>query len=109
MRKTASKRLSRAVRSIAHWCRANRHLPIVEQHAKLSQKMRGHYAYYGITGNARALHWFLWAVSRTWRKWLDRRDIAAAGCSGIDSQRLLRRYPLPWPKIVHSLRQVANP
>ncbi len=56
--------------SIAQWCRANRHLPISEQHAKLSQKVRGHYAYYGITGNARALGWFLMAVSRAWRKWL---------------------------------------
>ena len=74
MRKTASKRLSRAVRSIAQWCRHNRHRPIGEQHAKLSQKVRGHYAYYGITGNARALQWFLCAVHRAWRKWLNRRN-----------------------------------
>ena len=59
MRKTASKRLSRAVRSIAQWCREHRHRPICEQHAKLSQKVRGHYAYYGITGNVRALTRFL--------------------------------------------------
>ena len=51
MRQTASKRLSRAVRSIAEWCRNNRHRPVCEQHAILSQKVRGHYAYYGITGN----------------------------------------------------------
>jgi RNA-directed DNA polymerase len=101
MRKTASKRLSRAVRSIAQWCRANRHLPIPEQHAKLSQKLRGHYAYYGITGNARALHWFLWAVSRAWRKWLNRRNRRRVMLWNRFS-RLLKRYPLPWPKIVHS-------
>jgi RNA-directed DNA polymerase len=100
-RKTASKRLSRAVRSIAQWCRANRHLPIAEQHAKLSQKVRGHYAYYGITGNARALHWFLWAVSRAWRKWLDRRNRCRV-MVWARFNRLLRRYPLPWPKIVHT-------
>jgi len=100
-RKTASKRLSRAVRSIAQWCRANRHHPIVEQHAKLSQKVRGHYAYYGITGNARALHWFLWAVSRAWRKWLNRRDRCRV-MLWSRFNRLLKRYPLPWPKIVHS-------
>jgi hypothetical protein len=100
-RKTASKRLSRAVRSIAQWCRANRHLPIAEQHAKLSQKVRGHYAYYGITGNARALHWFLWAVSRAWRKWLDRRNRCRV-MVWDRFKRLLRRYPLPWPKIVHT-------
>jgi group II intron reverse transcriptase/maturase len=100
-RQTASKRLSRAVRSIAEWCRAHRHSPVGEQHAKLSQKMRGHYAYYGITGNARALHWFLWAVSRAWRKWLDRRN-RQREMTWPRFKRLLKRYPLPPPRIVHS-------
>ena len=100
-RQTASKRLSRAVRSIAEWCRAHRHSPVVEQHATLSQKVRGHYAYYGITGNARALHWFLWAVSRVWRKWLDRRN-RQREMTWVRFKRLLKRYPLPPPRIVHS-------
>jgi len=101
MRKTASKRLSRAVRSIAQWCRSHRHSPVCDQHAKLTQKMRGHYAYYGITGNARALHWFLWAVSRAWRKWLDRRN-RQREMTWPRFNRLLKRYPLPPPRIVHS-------
>jgi hypothetical protein len=101
MRQTASKRLSRAVRSIAQWCRGHRHSPVREQHAKLSQKMRGHYAYYGITGNARALQWFLWAVSRAWRKWLDRRN-RQREMTWPRFARFLKRYPLPPPRIVHS-------
>ena len=52
-RKTASDRFSRAVRSIDSWCRANRHRPLSEQQQKLNEKLRGHYAYYGVTGNAR--------------------------------------------------------
>ena len=108
MRKTASKRLSRAVRSIAEWCRMNRHRPIVEQHAKLSQKVRGHYAYYGITGNARALSCFLMAVSRAWRKWLSRRNRRRV-MLWERFNRLLKRYPLPWPRIVHSYVKAANP
>jgi hypothetical protein len=63
--------------------------------------VRGHYAYYGITGNARALRWFLWAVSRAWRKWLDRRNRCRV-MVWDRFKRLLRRYPLPWPKIVHT-------
>ncbi len=47
-RKTASNRFSRAVRSIDEWCRRNRHQPIGAQQQKLSQKIRGHCAYYGI-------------------------------------------------------------
>ena len=101
MRKTASKRLSRAVRSIAQWCRESRHDPVSEQHAKLSQKVRGHYAYYGITGNARALAGFLCAVHRAWRKWLDRRNRLRA-MTWDRFNRLLERYRLPPPRIVHS-------
>ena len=101
MRQTSSKRLSRAVRSIAQWCRANRHRPISDQHAELSQKVRGHYAYYGITGNMRMLSWFLVAVHRAWRKWLNRRN-RQREMIWDRFNRLLRRFRLPPPRIVHS-------
>ena len=101
IRQTASKRLSRAVRSIAQWCRNHRHRPICEQHAILSQKVRGHYAYYGITGNARALKGFLCAVHRAWRMWLTRRN-RLREMTWDRFNRLLKRYPLPPPRIVHS-------
>ena len=52
-RKTATGRLSRALRNITLWCRRYRHEPVGWQHAQLSRKLRGHYAYYGITGNVR--------------------------------------------------------
>ena len=101
MRKTATKRLSRAVRSIAQWCREHRHAPVCEQHATLSQKVRGHYAYYGITGNMRMLQGFLYAVHRAWRKWLDRRN-RQREMLWDRFNRLLKRYRLPPPRIVHS-------
>lgn len=100
-RKTMSKRLSRAVRSIAQWCRWHRHDPISEQHARLSQKVRGHYAYYGIIGNARALRWFLDAVQRAWQKWLNRRN-SRREMNWERFHRLLERYSLPPPRIVQS-------
>lgn len=102
MRQTASKRLSRAVENIAAWCRGNRHRPICEQHTALSQKLRGHYAYYGITGNGRALQAFLEAVKRCWRKWLDRRNCKHA-MLWDRFNRLLKHYSLPPPKVVHSV------
>ncbi|MBI5085098.1 MAG: group II intron reverse transcriptase/maturase [Acidobacteria bacterium] len=101
MRQTAAKRVSRAVRSIAQWCREHRHRPLGEQHAKLSQKVRGHYAYYGITGNVRALTGFLYAVHRVWRMWLTRRNNRRE-MTWDRFNRLLERYPLPPPRIVHS-------
>lgn len=73
-RKTMKSRLSRSLKSIKEWCRWNRHLPIPEQFGQLCRKVRGHYAYYGITGNMEALRRFRSAVLRIWMKWLRRRS-----------------------------------
>jgi len=99
-RKTASSRFGRAVRSIAHWCRNNRHRPISEQHIKLRQKLHGHYAYYGVTGNYVALKRFHHEVQRRWHKWLNRRN-RQRELLWDQFNVLLRRFPLPNPRIVH--------
>ena len=53
--RTAKSRLARALLGVKEWCRFNRHLPILDQHKRLSENLVGHYAYYGITGNSRQL------------------------------------------------------
>ena len=108
-RKTAQDRLSRALKTMAQWCRLNRHQPIAAQHHMLGQKLRGHYAYFGITGNSVALSRFRTAVVRIWKKWLSRRR--RRGFLGwAVFGRLLRRYPLPPARAVHSVcRLVGQP
>jgi group II intron reverse transcriptase/maturase len=107
-RKTASTRLSRSLRSISEWCRAHRHLPVREQHVQLVRKMRGHYAYYGVTGNGASLEHFWEGVKRIWKKWLGRRS-QRAYFDWTKFVRLLQRYPLPKPVVVHSVyRQPRN-
>ena len=107
--KTAADRFSRAMRSIDSWCRDNRHLSIGEQQPKLNEKLRGHYAYYGVTGNSGALSRFLWEVQRLWRKWLYRRSRERS--MNWDRLRSLRqRYPLVGVRTVRSVyRCAANP
>jgi RNA-directed DNA polymerase len=108
-RRTAPSRLRRALTMIAQWCRLNRHRPIAEQHQTLSQKLRGHFAYYGITGNSEGLHRFRDAVLGFWRKWLSRRK-RGIPLAWDHFTRLLARYPLPPALVVHSVyRPVANP
>jgi group II intron reverse transcriptase/maturase len=107
-RKTAKDRFSRTLRRISVWCRVNRHLPIKEQHAKLGQKLRGHDAYYGITGNARTLALLRHEVRRIWRKWLDRRSWKT-GMTWSRMERLLEAFPLPPGRVVHSIYRVAKP
>jgi len=108
-RKTAASRLSRALRSIAQWCRFHRHQPVGEQQQSLGQKLRGHFAYYGITGNSKALQWFRYEVGRCWRKWLNRRN-RERSLDWDRFNRLLERYPLPPARVVHSVyARAASP
>lgn len=107
-RQTARSRLSRAARKVAEWCRANRHRPIAEQHVTLSRKLSGHYGYFGITGNYRALARFHEVVTRLWQKWLSRRSWAGR-LAWDQFRKVLERYPLPTPVLVHSVfRYAAN-
>jgi group II intron reverse transcriptase/maturase len=108
-RKTSHKSLTRALKRISQWCRYNRHRPIAEQHAALTVKVRGHYAYFGVTGNVRALSSFVWVVMRIWRGWLSRRG-NQCHMPWHRFAQLLARFALPTPRIVHSVyRHAANP
>ena len=77
-----------------------------EQHQTLSQKLRGHFAYYGITGNADALNRFRRGVIGLWRKWLGRRH-RDGEVAWERMYRLLERYPLPPAIVVHSVYRRA--
>jgi group II intron reverse transcriptase/maturase len=108
-RKTSDSRLSRGLRAINQWCRDYRHEPLAEQQQALSRKIRGHCAYYGITGNSQCLSAFrLWVV-RSWRRWLSRRN-RERGMTWDRFNQLLERYPLPAAVAIHSTcRRSANP
>jgi group II intron reverse transcriptase/maturase len=106
--KTAASRFTRAVKTISQWCRNHRHDSIAEQHAVLCQKLRGHAAYYGITGNSPALSRFRYEVLCVWRKWLSRRR-RAWRATWDRLRRILDRYPVPYLRAVHSVyRSAAN-
>jgi len=104
-RKTAKDRLNRALRAVGDWCRRYRHTPLRWQHEQLGSKLRGHYAYYGLTGNGRSLASFRHQVERLWRKWLRRRSNAKLPWAQFSA--LLRRHPLPPVRIVHSVYRLS--
>jgi hypothetical protein len=108
-RKTSPSRFGRALKRISQWCRRYRHAKVAKQHAVLVTKLRGHYAYFGITGNGYALNRFRNEVGRTWQKWLARRS-DRNHMPWERFNRLLARYPLPPAQVVHSIyRRVARP
>ena len=75
----------------------------------LARQLHGHYGYYGITGNAGRLGVFYFQVMKAWHNALRRRG----GRKRLTWERfnaLLKRHPLPSPRVVHSIyRLSANP
>ena len=73
------------------------------------KKLRGHYGYYGITGNGAAIGRFFHEVTKAWHKWLGRRS-QRARLTWARFLAPLARHPLPSPRVVHSIyTQTANP
>ncbi len=97
-RKTSKKRFSRAIKAMGDWLRKNRHSRLPEQHKTLRQKLIGHYNYYGITGNFKAIASFFHWVRSLWKKWLGRRSQKAV-LSWEAMARVLERLPLPPPRM----------
>jgi hypothetical protein len=100
-RKTATKRLTRAIKATRQWCKNNRHDTLENQKRTLCQKLNGHYSYYGITGNFRCLGIYYFQTIRIWFKELNRRS-RKKELKWERFNKLLDRYPLSTPKIVHS-------
>lgn len=102
IRRTMRSRLTRALRRVRQWCRSNRHIPIAAQCKALGAKLRGHFGYYGITGNLEALRRFALEVERAWWKWLSRRS-QRARMNAECFRMLLVHHRLPKPYVVHSI------
>jgi len=106
---TARNRFRRAVTTAARWCRHQRHWPLADQQRRLNTMLRGHYAYYGLTGNGRRLAAYRYEVVRVWRKWLNRRS-QRAHMTWARFFRVLERYPLAPAILTHSIyRRAAKP
>lgn len=99
-RKTAKARFRRALSAVKQWCQRNRHQPVEVQYPMLCRKLNGHYAYYGISGNLKALSGFRFRVERLWMKWLGRRSQRARITWSV-GDKLLSHYVLPKAHIVH--------
>ena len=101
-RQTSLKKFRQKCKEMNDWLRKIRnHKKAKELWPILAAKLRGHYQYYGVSGNMRSLNRFYLKTLRLTRKWLNRR-----------SQRkrfywkgfieYLNHYPLPRPRIEHN-------
>ena len=93
-RKTISKRFTAKLKAYKEWLKANRTLPTGEILLTTAAKLRGHFAYYGVSDNAKSINSFAYWVTLTLFKWLNRRG--KRGCYSWEKfNKLLKRYPLP--------------
>jgi group II intron reverse transcriptase/maturase len=101
-RKTARDRFRAALKRISMWCKQHMHDPVREQWRKLNQKLRGHYAYYGIAYNSQAIVRFKYHVCIAWWHALRRRSQRVM--PWMKMRMLLKTFPLVRPRLVRPLR-----
>jgi len=99
-RRTSRKKRNAKLASLRDEMRERRHEPVHAQHAWLTSVLRGHYQYYGVPTNSRALQQFRERVRAGWHRQLQRRSQRA---EWTRSQRAMvdRRFPLPPSRIHH--------
>jgi group II intron reverse transcriptase/maturase len=104
--RTEKTRLRRSLLSLQDLMRRIRHLTISDQAGDLNAVLRGHYAYYGIAGNIRALQKVYRAVERYWRKMLCSRSWAGCHLTWEVFNQIKERTPLLRPKLYLPYREL---
>lgn len=102
-RKTSSKKLRAKLTAANLWLRSVRNV------AKLSvwwpvfrAKLRGHYNYFGVSGNMREMRAFYFKTKQMAFKWINRRSQKKSFTLEV-FERFLTWNPLPKPRILHNL------
>ena len=106
--KTRKARVQRTLVSLSDWCRRHRHLPLKDQHAALSRRLRGHYRYFGVNGNMPSLQQVQYQATRMWLKWLRRRSQRGGRMTWARLGAFLHAHPLPAPRICVPIWDTAS-
>lgn len=96
--RTEKSRLQRSMANLSDLMRRIRHLPVRVQVANLNRVLRGHYGYYGIAGNFRALQKVHRFAERYWRKMLNSRSREGSVTWEI-FHKIKERFPLQRPRL----------
>ena len=102
-RKTQRTRMIRKLKELRAAMKKRRHDPVADQSRWLGAVLRGHYAYFGITGNSARITKFHLAVVQWWR-WVLRRRGQRPKLPWARFKAILNRFALPRPRIVHNWR-----
>jgi len=101
-RKTSAKKFRVKLAAFKEWLKRNRTKPTRWIWEQVAAKLRGHYAYFGVTDNSRSIRQFAKEVCQLLRKWLNRRG--KRRCLNWEKFNLMsKRFALPQPRVMVSL------
>lgn len=100
LRRTSRKKRVMKLAALEQEIRRRRHAPVVDQYRWLCSVLRGHYAYYGVSGNFRALASVRNRLRRAWHRALQRRS-QRARWNQQKHDAFDARFPLPKARITH--------
>ena len=101
-RKTAMKKFRAKIKELNIWLKQIRNLiPTKEWWKILQAKLRGHFEYYGVSGNSPSIKKYYSLALRLTHKWINRRS-QKKSVSWSKLYNYLTLYPLPEPKIKHN-------
>ncbi len=99
-RKTIPKRIRAKLKEVRKKIMKNRHIPVPDQGKWLRSVLIGHFNYYGVPGNRKAIDSFRTEVMRTWFYALRRRSQTARTLTWDRIKKLVRTW-LPTAKVKH--------
>jgi group II intron reverse transcriptase/maturase len=107
-RVTSRKKFRAKLANLKGWLKRMRVMPTMWILEKVGLKLRGHYAYYGVTDNYRGIDRFYRETTKMLYKWLNRRS-QRRSYKWAEFEELLKLYPLPRPRVrVHLFYRSAN-
>ena len=107
-RKTAMKKFRAKIKDMNIWLKQIRNLvPTKEWWKTLQAKLRGHFQYYGVSGNSPSIKKYYSLVLKLVHKWLNRRS-QKKSMSWSKLYNYLSLYPLPQPRIKHNFYTLSH-
>ena len=107
-RKTSKKKFRTKNKDMNNWLRKVRNTSQTYEWWKiLNSKLRGHYQYYGVTGNYKSIYMFYLNTKKMVFKWLNRQS-QKRRMNWAEFTSYLEHYPLEKPKIKHNFYYTCN-
>jgi group II intron reverse transcriptase/maturase len=106
-RRTAVKKFRKKVKELNLWFKAQRNaIRLSELWKSFAAKLRGHYQYYGISGNYQGVYRYYCCAKRIAFKWINRRS-QRKSFNWEQFNSYLEKYPIPKPYIAHRLYKLS--